>query len=462
MSQNARGEEKWLELSSYHSVVGDNSNKYDRVIIQGDSGFGKTLLCRKMAYDWCTDDQSSPFAKVDILIYLHVRMLAKSSLSEAIRHHLLPSDTTLRNEDIKGLLSHASSIIVLDGYNRVPASRSYESSELNLILMNKAFQNSQVILTALTNFLPPPYALSTKTIKLVGFSDKIRDDYIRERVAKNEPKAQQVIKSFFKSNPEIHKFCHVPLLFVLLSNLRYQGAISTTNDVTKVTEIVQFIILALKNQEEANDRSGQTSRDTTVTDSKLAFEAFDVLINPETGFRFNMGNLKRKIGDTLYEKYIGMGLLIEEQVFHSRCSTRRNQNVNKHKTEVKFYHSTFLEWYAAQELSRVAERLKERKLWTILDKVNPLNHQYVFRFACGQNQKAAVKIVNYLEEKGDDYRKFAQVCIVEQKGGIDKVRKTVQKLCSKPVIIEDDDGVLNQRSVVQLLEIASKNKVCVI
>ncbi|PIK35309.1 hypothetical protein BSL78_27864 [Apostichopus japonicus] len=316
-SKNVLGEERWTDLRSHHSIIGNDSENYDRVIIQGDSGFGKTLLCCKIAHDWYSEDKSSPFGKVDILIYLHARLLAELPLCTAIKHHLLPIDTNLSTKDIKGLLSSVSSIIVLDGFNRVPVSGSYEKSELNHILMNKMFQNCTVILTALPNFLPANYAPITKRMKLVGFSDRARNDYIREKVAKSDPKAQEIINSFFKKNPEISKFCHVPLFFVLLSHYSYQKKIPIKNDARKVTEIFHQIVLALNRYEEEtedNVNDGEQLNTVVGYDKELESVALKRILKSQKGFRFKKEKLKPKVGKTLYDKYTTLGLLIEEQV----------------------------------------------------------------------------------------------------------------------------------------------------
>ncbi|PIK53628.1 hypothetical protein BSL78_09481 [Apostichopus japonicus] len=71
---------------------------------------------------------------------------------------------------------------------------------------------------------------------------------------------------------------------------------------------------------------------------------------------------------------------------------------------------------------------------------------------------AARNIIEYLKKK-KDCDKFAILCILEQNGDIEEIRKTVTELCSKRVFIGIDDSKLLQRSTVQLLQIASSHDI---
>ncbi|PIK43678.1 hypothetical protein BSL78_19470 [Apostichopus japonicus] len=90
--------------------------------------------------------------------------------------------------------------------------------------------------------------------------------------------------------------------------------------------------------------------------------------------------------------------------------------------------------------------------------MDPLDLQYVFRFACGLSRTAASNIIEYLKKK-QDCDKFAILCILEQNRDIEEIRKVVTELSSTEVIISDDDSKLLQRSTVQLLHIASSHDI---
>ncbi|XP_071851128.1 uncharacterized protein [Apostichopus japonicus] len=90
--------------------------------------------------------------------------------------------------------------------------------------------------------------------------------------------------------------------------------------------------------------------------------------------------------------------------------------------------------------------------------MDPFDLQYVFRFACGLSRTSVSKIIEHLKKK-KDCDKFAILCILEQNGDFEEIRKTVTELCAERVIINKDDSKLLQRSTVQLLQIASSHDI---
>ena len=90
------------------------------VLIEGESGMGKTTYCRKLAYDWATrqgrkwDDS---FPGVELLLLLRCREI-ESSIWEAIEEQILPEDIKpeVRDMFIQFLRENPSKLLlVLDG-----------------------------------------------------------------------------------------------------------------------------------------------------------------------------------------------------------------------------------------------------------------------------------------------------------------------------------------------------------
>lgn len=472
--QIAKGATKiqtWHELQSHHDILGRVDNtEFKNVILEGDSGFGKTLLCRKMAYDWYKKSPS-PYGKLDLLILLNVRYLGgKTSLCRAIKRFLLPYDTKLSTDDLKNILTSddVSSLIVFDGFHRFPYKDDYEKSELRNIMINKSFQSSHVILTTRSNMLPPDYVNFTKRMKLTGFNISSQANYICDVVCPTDCEGPQNVKSLLGDNPGIFDFCHIPLFFTLLSHLIYSGRITKNVSKEKVTQLFQMIIRGLLETEEEESMHYSSQSDKKINshedtrEMKLQEMAFDGLRKTRQGFLCEKKKLNKSLGHFMYNKYKQMGILIEEKVMEMSKLRRNVENdddsIPTFRTEVMFYHTIFCEWFAAHHLSRLAQDINENRLARIVQDISPFNYQYIYRFACGLNDKAAVKIVKYLESQGDT-KKFAQLCIVEQEINTDRINEMVKKLCNVPVIIEKDDGPLHQRSLIQLLELASEKKV---
>ncbi|PIK58491.1 hypothetical protein BSL78_04571 [Apostichopus japonicus] len=132
----------------------------------------------------------------------------------------------------------------------------------------------------------------------------------------------------------------------------------------------------------------------------------------------------------------------------------------KRTTVVRFYHKLFAEWYAANYLSKCAGSIFPLWLRNKFEKTNPVDLQFVFRFACGLNEKASSRIIKYLKEM-EDGQSFAILCFLEQVGEPDDVVATVTDLCARGVTISSTDSRLLQRSTIQILDIAAKSNVSI-
>ncbi|KAJ8046723.1 hypothetical protein HOLleu_05494 [Holothuria leucospilota] len=202
-----------------------------------------------------------------------------------------------------------------------------------------------------------------------------------------------------------------------------------------------------------------------------------------------------QLGQDFYDQYVRIGILVEEEVLD--ISDDPNAIISEHiqyKTEVRFYHKLFCEWYAAHHLSDYASRddvsidpweesKEAKRSYSLEESVNneteeepeygnnierqtdhylkyldPFDLQYVYRFSCGLNRVAADKIIGYLKTQ-TDAKKFAILCILEKSGRVKDVLKDVKELCSNQVDIDGGYSSLLQRSTIQLLEIALANKV---
>ncbi|PIK44836.1 hypothetical protein BSL78_18315 [Apostichopus japonicus] len=90
-------------------------------------------------------------------------------------------------------------------------------------------------------------------------------------------------------------------------------------------------------------------------------------------------------------------------------------------------------------------------------KINPVDLQFVFRFACGLNKKASSRIIKYLKGMKDG-QSFASLCFFEQVGEPDDVVAIVKDLLTG-VTIGSTDSRLLQRSTIQILDIAAKSDI---
>lgn len=219
--------------------------------------------------------------------------------------------------------------------------------------------------------------------------------------------------------------------------------------------------------------------------------AFEGLTSQKEKLTWQKETLCNELGEEFYEQYVRIGILVEEDciIINDNPGEHAKDNIHR-KTEVRFFHKLFCEWYAAHYVSDYASNndlivtktsgirdpseLASTKpntnvletcsdspndvLSHFLERLPPGANEYVYRFACGLNRAAGEKIINYLESI-EDGEKFAILCILEQHGDVQNVLETIRKLCLRDIYIGVSDSLLLQRSIINLLTIASHNQV---
>ncbi|PIK47938.1 hypothetical protein BSL78_15208 [Apostichopus japonicus] len=149
---------------------------------------------------------------------------------------------------------------------------------------------------------------------------------------------------------------------------------------------------------------------------KLNKLLFDALTGKNQQIVWQKNDFKNNVGDVGYNELITIGILIEDDILKVNYKPGMAAvPFFQQTTVVRFYHKLFAEWYAANYLSKCAGRMFPLLLRNKFKKINPVDLQFVFRFACGLNKKASSRIIKYLKGM-EDGQSFASLCFFEQVG----------------------------------------------
>ncbi|KAJ8049070.1 NACHT, LRR and PYD domains-containing protein 1b allele 2 [Holothuria leucospilota] len=483
VNERTRVCERWGKLNSYNDIFHDGNIKSVRRILEGEPGFGKSTLALQVAYDWCNGIAGSVSDKYEILIFLRLKQLGGvKSVYEAIRRFILPKDSSLIEADIKQILKESRSVLViLDGFDEYPEQDGDGTSDVWSIIKMKMFQKFDVVLTTRTACLPKDYAPQTKRIRLTGFDDRAQDEYIRKAVACNDEAAVMKIKRRLLENSVLADLCQVPLFFVMFAHMSNES--EHLQQFKSVTSFFSYMIKCFHHHLKNKMRDENVHRyDSFEEDhSELDRVAFEALCKENQQLIWEKDELCKRLGIDFYHQYVRLGILVEEDVLDMRSSytSMVASNFIQEKTEVRFYHKLFCEWYAAHYLSSYVGRSDLRVIATddmpeerhynplgrkdvsdILKNLDPFDLQYVFRFACGLNPNASDKIIEHLKNTENAHH-FAVLCILEKEGKIDSILHSVRDLCSSTVEISDKHTLILQRSAIQLLHVATQNQVSI-
>ncbi|KAJ8019389.1 NLR family CARD domain-containing protein 4 [Holothuria leucospilota] len=472
--------ESWGKLNSYKDIFHDVNMKSVRRILEGEPGFGKSTLTLQVAYDWCNGIAGSVSDKYEILILLRLKQLGGvKSIFGAIRRFILPHDSSLSEADIKQILKESRSVLViLDGFDEYPEQDDDGTSDVWKIIKMNMFQMFDVIVTTRTACLPKECASQTKRVRLTGFDDRAQDKYIRKAVVGNDEAAAMTIKRRLLENSVLADLCQVPLFFVMFAHVNHES--EHLQQFKSVTSFFSYMIKCFHYHLKNKMRDENVAKyDSFEKDHReLDRVAFEGLCKKNQQLIWGKEELCKQLGEEFYHQYVSLGILVEEDVLDMEpsYSSMVASNLMQEKTEVRFYHKLFCEWYAAQYLSSYVGRsnvrfmasdsksekryhkiLGRKDVNNILKDLDPFDLQYVFRFTCGLDPKASGKIIKYLNNTENAHH-FAVLCILEKEGKMDSILHSVRDLCSSEVDIQDEDTLLLQRSTIQLLEVASNNQ----
>ncbi|XP_071820314.1 uncharacterized protein [Apostichopus japonicus] len=322
--------------------------------------------------------------------------------------------------------------------------------------MREMFPNHDVTLT--TRYLPKKFPKLTKRVKLTGFDDDARDEYLRKAVVGNDQKALKKIKQRLRENPILADLCQVPLFFVMFAHIAHEN--QEFMKFKSVTRFFKYMITCF------HEHMRNKTRDDGVLQVILKYEsehdelnklAYEGLSKEDQQIVWRKNKMVKRLGQEFCDQYVGVGILVEEQVLNDNDTAY----TESFTIEVRFYHKIFCEFYASYRLMLVVLEHKVSELGRFLGRMDPFDLQYLYRFACGLNPTAGAKIIQYLKSIKDG-DKFAILCILEQTGKVDDIKDTVRDLCSNtvwlngPGSVNGEDSRLLQRSTIQLLEIAAR------
>ncbi|PIK40115.1 hypothetical protein BSL78_23038 [Apostichopus japonicus] len=450
-----------VKLKSYCDIFNDDIISSKRILLEGDPGYGKSTFTLQAAYDWCTASDSSPLKDVAIFILLPLRLLGGIlSICLAIKLLLMPGESKLSEEDIMEILLNSPSVVlILDGYDEYPDKEIFDQSEIMKIIAGNMFANFKVITCTRSAYLPNNLDVETVKVCLTGFDDNARDEYIRRAVAVNDNQAARRINDLLTRSPVLSDICQVPLfcvMFVHISN-EEESMVSFAS----VTTFFRYILTCF--YEHMWNREGRDRKPNDCSNipdyPKLYRLLFDSLTGNTQQIVWQKDEFKANVGNGCYNELITIGILIEEDILKKNDKPNMaTVSVIQRTTVVRFYHKLFAEWYAANYLAQYAGSFFPFWLRSTLKDINPVDLQFVFRFACGINKKAASRIINYLKGM-EDGQSFASLCFIEQVDKADEVVAMVKDLCTGDVTISSTDSKLLQRSTIQILDIAAKGDI---
>ncbi|XP_048575785.1 uncharacterized protein LOC116609594 [Nematostella vectensis] len=168
-----------IKVPMYDLFTASEQSKTVRsVLLEGDSGAGKTTLCKKIAYDWATGvlAETESFPQVELVLSLKCKGISSKGFPQAVQDQLFPEEFSVQDrvEVVQYIKENQNKVlIILDGYDELPLEAR---ESINNVICKKFYSSSYTLLTSRPEKKLSKYFTGSNALEIKGFHDV--DDFI--------------------------------------------------------------------------------------------------------------------------------------------------------------------------------------------------------------------------------------------------------------------------------------------
>ena len=218
--RDERGKWVCLPYSTLFKGDHDTRNGSKRILVVGEAGIGKTILCASIAEDWANGKLFRDFRMV-LLLPLNQRGVSTAQNLLELFKNLYEFDSNACSAVEMYLMANRADniLIIADGWDELCESESREESFLYCLLFGDLLSCSSltVVVTSRLSTSVPQHFIS-RFIKVKGFSEATTKAYIQLEFS-SDLEMLSYITGQLDTNPLVDSMCSVPLNLAMICNL---------------------------------------------------------------------------------------------------------------------------------------------------------------------------------------------------------------------------------------------------
>ncbi|XP_068733928.1 NLR family CARD domain-containing protein 4-like [Montipora capricornis] len=382
---------KQSEIAHYSDLFSPISkgNNPKRILVQGETGIGKSTFAKRLAIDWARlddthteDKQAAVLRRFKLVVFVDLKEVSKcQSLKDVIYNSRL-----FAREDkwlVEGLLSYITNhqdevLLLLDGYDEY---HSGQESQIFDIFSGKELRDCCVLITSRISKADELQEFQDLLAEITGFSEEDKLTYITRQLG-DKRDARDLYSHLGKN--ELLEHAKVPLLLLFFCKLwkKKQSEDLSKAKTTLYSNIVQHVLS--HNQGKNTFPHFSTIEDNSEILSQIGKLALECLLNDDHIFPYG-----RLSSEVLCEDSVVTGLLQVTECTESLQPTEM----------VSFIHKSIQEFLAAWYVTHKC--IPDGNLSLIEEYTQTLKScrefENVFRFICGLSDEGAVKVFDHLK-----------------------------------------------------------------
>ena len=375
------------ELKHYSDLLTADKNGAipKRILVQGQTGIGKSTFVKKLLVDWVEvnketgDEQTSVLKNFELVVAVNLKEVSKcQSLEDVIR-----MSNVFAKEDkymADGLIDYITNnqekvLLIFDGYDEY---RSGCSSEIYEIFRGSGLRSCCVLITTRISKADELRGLEDLHAEITGFSEVDRRDFMRRFLADDE--ASALYRHLLDRN--LQELTKVPLLLLFFCTLwkRGQSKVFPKSKTELYTYIIQFIINHSHiKRSPPHYVNLQSSKEILSEIGKVALQG---LLNDDHLFEYSQ---------------LSDAVLCDESVFIGLLQITEYTETLQPAGMVSFVHKSIQEFLAAWYIiyKCIPEGGTVGEIGVKLEDCLALNN--VFQFMCGLSEDGASMVFTHLK-----------------------------------------------------------------